>query len=118
MTVGRPVQRGLTLLDEPAQGLSAGLWECTAQTSVWMDQPNHEFMLLLEGEVTIVEASGETTFKAGDAFVLPQGLHCRWRQPGSVKKIWVAFEDATARHGRDVSVRAIRVDAFGAVGRD
>lgn len=90
---GNPVQRGLTLLDVPAHGFSAGLWDCTAQTSVWMDQPSHEFMLLLEGEVTIVEASRESTFRAGDAFVLPQGLRCQWKQPGYVKKIWVTYED-------------------------
>ncbi len=101
---GNPVQRGLTLLDVPAHGFSAGLWDCTAQTSVWMDQPSHEFMLLLEGEVTIVEASRETTFRAGDAFVLPQGLRCQWKQPGYVKKIWVTYEDpdpvAEPRDGR------------------
>lgn len=90
---GTPVQRGLTLVDEPGHGFSAGLWDCTAQTSAWMDQPGHEFMLLLEGEVTIVEATRETTFRAGDAFVLPQGLRCQWKQPGYVKKIWVTFED-------------------------
>lgn len=90
---GTPVQRGITLLDEPGYGFSAGLWDCTAQTSVWMDQPSHEFMLLLEGEVTIVEADRATTFRAGDAFVMPQGLHCQWQQPGYVKKIWVTYED-------------------------
>ena len=90
---GHPIQHGLTLLDVPGYGLSAGLWSCTAQTSAPFIQPSHEFMLLLEGEVTIVEARGETTFRAGDAFVLPQGLRCQWRQPGLVRKIWMTFED-------------------------
>lgn len=93
LVAGAPVQRGLTLLDEPAFGFSAGIWDCTAQTSVWMDQPSHEFMILLEGEVTIVEASRETTFRAGDAFVIPQGLRCQWTQPGYVKKVWATYED-------------------------
>lgn len=111
---GTPVQRGLTLLDEPTHGLSAGLWDCTAQTSVWMDQPSHEFMLLLEGEVTIVEASRETTFRAGDAFVLPQGLRCQWRQPGYVKKIWVTYEDPDpAAEPRSPDDHATLVDPAG-----
>jgi uncharacterized cupin superfamily protein len=111
---GNPIQRGLTLVDEPDHGFSAGLWDCTAQTSVWMDQPSHEFMLLLAGEVTIVEASRESTFRAGDAFVLPQGLRCQWKQPGYVKKIWVTYEDpALAASSRNAVDHAILVDPSG-----
>ena len=52
---GAPIQRGLTWLDVPEHGLSAGIWDCTAQVSTPFVQTSHEFMLLLEGEVTIVE---------------------------------------------------------------
>lgn len=41
---GDGIQHGVTLLDEPVHGLSAGLWTYTAQTSTWMIQPSHEFM--------------------------------------------------------------------------
>jgi len=94
LVTAAPVQRGLTWLDVPGYGLSAGIWDCTAQTSTPFVQSSHEFMLLLEGEVTIVEASGSTTFRAGDALVLPQGLRCQWVQPGYVRKFWMTFEDA------------------------
>ena len=109
LVAGNPVQRGLTLLDEPSLGLSAGIWDCTAHTSVWVDQPTNEFMILLEGEVTIVDDAGETTFRAGDAFVLPQGLHCLWQQPGYVKKFWFTFEDTSGRPAAG-GPRAILVD--------
>ena len=109
LAAGSPVQRGLTLLDEPSFGLSAGIWDCTAHTSAWMDQPTHEFMILLEGEVTIVTATRETTFRAGDAFVLPQGLHCQWQQLGYVKKFWVTFE-GTSDQAVAGGLRAILVD--------
>lgn len=109
LLAGSPVQRGLTLLDEPGHGLSAGIWDCTAQTSTWMDYSTHEFMILLEGEVTIAEEAGETTFRAGDAFVVPQGLRCQWRQPGYVKKFWVAFEDASGLRA-DGPLHAVLVD--------
>lgn len=107
---GTPVQRGLTLLDEPSLGLSAGIWDCSAHTSTWLVQPTHEFMILLEGDVTITTDTGETTFRAGDAFVLPQGLGCRWKQPGYVKKFWVTFEDSSGRVADD-QLQAILVDA-------
>ena len=109
---GHPIQHGLTLLDVPEHGLSAGLWSCTAQTSAWMVQPSHEFMILLEGEVTIAEADGETTFRAGDAFVLPQGLRCQWHQSGLVRKIWMTYEDPALVRTDDAATRlhAIRVD--------
>ncbi len=110
---GHPIQRGLTLLDVRAHGLSAGLWSCTAQTSAPFIQPSHEFMILLEGEVTIVEAGGEITFRAGDAFVLPKGLRCQWRQPALVRKIWMTFEDPdldTTDEGAASGLHAILVD--------
>ncbi|HEY4162566.1 MAG TPA: cupin domain-containing protein [Dongiaceae bacterium] len=90
---GSPVQSGHVYFEDAGIGLSAGVWECTAFTSRLEPYPVHEFMLLLEGEVTIVEAGGrETTVKAGESFVIPRGLPCRWVQKSKVKKYYVIYE--------------------------
>jgi uncharacterized cupin superfamily protein len=90
---GTPVQSGHVYFEDRGIGLSAGVWECTAFTSRPEPYPVHEFMLLLEGEVTIQEPGGrETTIKAGESFVIPRGLPCRWVQKGRVKTCYVIYE--------------------------
>ncbi len=108
LVAGRPVQRGRLYLDDPARGLTAGIWACNAFTSTMAPHGNDEFMLLLEGTVEIVEPSGKITqIGAGESFVLPKGLVRQWRQTGDVKKIFVILEtpdDAATRETRGLAV--------------
>jgi uncharacterized cupin superfamily protein len=106
---GSPIQHGRTWLDLPEFGVDAGIWSCTAQTTVWMDYPVNEFIVIHEGEITIREDRGETTFRAGDAFVLPKGLHCQWVQPGTVRKAYVIFDDHSGLSNPG-PLHAIRID--------
>jgi uncharacterized cupin superfamily protein len=51
---------------------------------------------LLEGEVTITEADGRTRLlKAGDAFFMPVGTVCKWKNTGYKKKFYSILEPAT-----------------------
>lgn len=96
---GTPVQNGHFYVNDEANGLTAGVWDCTAMTSVMAPYPVNEFMILLEGEVTMVEADGrETRVRAGESFIIPKGLVCQWKQPGYVKKFFVIFD---AKSGAD-----------------
>ena len=105
---GRPVQRGRLYIDDPARGLTAGIWAGSAFTSVMAPHDNDEFMLLLDGAVEIAEPSGKVTrIVAGESFILPKGLVRQWRQTGDVKKIFVILEtpdDAAARDTRGLAV--------------
>lgn len=93
---GNPVQRGHFNLKDDKHGVSAGVWDCTAFTSKQGPYPVHEFMVVLEGSVTIVEADGrETTVNPGDSFVIPKGLVCQWKQPGYLRKYFVIFDDVS-----------------------
>ncbi len=78
-----------------ARGLSAGIWEAEANISHWMNYPVTEFMLVLEGEVVIVEETRETRIGSGESFIIPKGLRCRWTQAGKVKKFFVIFDDSS-----------------------
>ena len=90
---GNRQHSGQLLFEDKARGLSAGIWEQGANESRWMDYPVNEFMLVLEGEVVIVEEGRTVSIKAGESFILPKGLRCRWTQPGHVKKFFVIFDD-------------------------
>ena len=92
---GTRSQQGLMLFEDTARGLSAGVWEQGANESHWMDYPVNEFMTVLEGEVVIVEEDRSVSIKAGESFIIPKGLRCRWTQPGHVKKFFVIFDDAS-----------------------
>lgn len=90
---GTPRQSGITYFERPEIGLSAGIWECTAFIGKMEPYPVDEFMLVLEGEVTIAEPGGkQTTIRAGESFVLPRGLKCQWRQTGKMRKFFVIYE--------------------------
>jgi uncharacterized cupin superfamily protein len=61
---GNPVQRGRYCFEAPDIGLYCGVWDCTAFEGTMGAYSVDEFMILLEGSVTILEESGrETTFK-------------------------------------------------------
>jgi uncharacterized cupin superfamily protein len=94
---GSPRQRGRMYFSAPDVGLSAGVWDCTAFEGTMAPYSVDEFMILLEGSVTVTEASGRMTrVEAGEAFVIPRGLTCAWQQDGYVRKIFVIYENPAA----------------------
>ncbi|HET6160899.1 MAG TPA: cupin domain-containing protein [Dongiaceae bacterium] len=94
---GAPKQRGRSYFNAPEIGLSAGVWDCTAFEGKMGLYPVDEFMILLEGSVTVTERSGRVTrIEAGESFVIPRGLDCAWTQEGYVRKIFVIYEDPAA----------------------
>lgn len=91
---GTPVQNGHYYVNDEARGLTAGIWDCTAMTSLMEPYSVNEFMILLEGEVTMIEEDGrETVVRAGESFIIPKGRVCQWKQSGYVKKFFVIFDD-------------------------
>jgi hypothetical protein len=94
---GSPKQRGRYTFNAPDIGLSAGVWDCTAFEAKIGPYSVDEFMMLLEGQVTVTEASGRVTrVNAGESFIIPRGLNCAWKQDGYVRKIFVIYENPAA----------------------
>jgi len=94
---GSPRQRGRYYFNAPDIGLSAGVWDCTAFDAKMGPYSVDEFMILLEGSVTVTEADGRVTgIQAGESFVIPRGLNCAWKQEGYVRKIFVIYENPAA----------------------
>jgi uncharacterized cupin superfamily protein len=106
---GTSKHSGITLFEDKARGLTAGVWEQGANESRWIDYPVNEFMTVLEGEVVIVEEDRTVSIKAGESFIIPKGLRCRWTQPGHVRKFFVILEDASGLVNKG-PLRTIKID--------
>lgn len=113
-----PVELAHDYYTSPNGLLSAGVWECTPHRLKHTPYPVDEFMLVLEGSVTIVHEDGhEDTFRAGDAFVIPKGLPCAWLQTENIRKYYVIYDDPSSPiPDAPVASRAIRLEPNGPVG--
>ena len=93
---GEPVQRGYLYHEIEDAGYMVGVWDCTAFTDQMMPYPVDEYMLLLKGSVIMALPDGtEITIKAGEAFVIPKGLVCQWKQPELVLKYFMILDGPT-----------------------
>ena len=113
LEAGSPSELCHNYYKSPSGVLSAGVWKCTAHTLVFGPYPVDEFMLVLDGSVNIVHQDGhEEIFRAGDAFVIPKGLPCQWKQTEAIHKVYVILDDPRAPiPDQPVSGRAIRLSA-------
>jgi uncharacterized cupin superfamily protein len=116
---GSPIERAHNYYTSPSGVLSAGVWECTPFRTKLLPTAVDEFMLVLEGSVTIAHEDGhEETFRAGDAFVIPRGLRCAWKQTENIRKYYVIYEDSkTPLPEKPVAERAIRLEPQGPAGK-
>ncbi|WP_323785476.1 cupin domain-containing protein [Thalassovita sp.] len=88
----KPVQRENILFTNDAGNMSVGLWDSDAMASEMEPFPVHEFVQMLDGEVTITEEDGSAqTFRAGDCFFVPKGTVCSWEIKKYVKKYFAVL---------------------------
>ena len=116
---GSPVQHAHTYFNDTTATLTAGVWTSTAYTEPPGVCGAAEFMIVLEGSVGIVDASGdEEIFATGDAFVMPKGMSNYWRQSEFMRKFYVIFNDPSGEEHDDIStLKAKRVDCKSAITR-
>ena len=83
------VQHDSIAFTNDAGNLLVGMWDSTAFETEMLPFPWHEFVQLLEGEITITEADETVNvFTAGDVFMVPKGTVCSWKTTGYVKKFY------------------------------
>lgn len=100
LVAGTPVQRGHNYFTDDTGTLTAGVWDCTPMTTKSAPYSVNEFMLVLEGSVTIVHDDGrEWTIKAGESFVIPKGAPVVWKQTEYMRKFYVILDDAELEAG-------------------
>lgn len=111
----QPVQRGHLYIDDGEHGFSAGVWDCTPFTTILRPYPFNEFMLIVEGSVTIAEPGGrETAIHAGETFIIPKGLNCQWKQTGYLRKYYAIFDGAPGQQPvNHAALQVVRPDPEG-----
>jgi uncharacterized cupin superfamily protein len=94
---GEPVQRGHLYYNDEDMGLMVGVWDCTPMTAKMGAYDVDEFMYVLEGSVTMeLEDGSSTTVSAGESFVIPKGLVCKWVQTEYMRKFFVIYSSGEA----------------------
>lgn len=79
------------------RGVSAGIWSSPDFSGKLHRANNSEFIEILEGEVTLQSKDGQaTTFKAGDAVLIPRGTEFVWKRTVNEKEYYVVFDRAEA----------------------
>ena len=101
---GTPVQSGHLYFNDESLGLMAGVWHCTPNVGHMEPYAVDEFMYVLEGSVTMETEDGtETTIRAGESFIVPRGLVCKWKQTDDIRKFFVIFDDPAKTPIKDPS---------------
>ncbi|MEM9045307.1 MAG: cupin domain-containing protein [Pseudomonadota bacterium] len=107
---GEPVQRGHLYHEIGDTGYLAGVWDCTAMTGQMEPYPDDELMILLEGTLVMGLPDGtEINLKAGDAFIIPKGFTCQWKQPGYIRKIFMILSEPVDESASNPSLERITV---------
>lgn len=88
-----PTSAGHVYFEESSGHFKTGLWQCTAHATKEGSYPVNEFIFLLRGNIILTVAEKEHVFSPGDAFFIPKGLKCAWRQPNDVKKFFGVFTE-------------------------
>lgn len=86
---GTPMGLDHAYFTRAASGLRTGIWRCGPYTERYDDYPADEFMVVLEGEVTLEGEGFRDTFRKGEAFFVPKGFKGTWHQPGPLLKYYV-----------------------------
>ena len=112
LTDGVAEQRGHEYFLDSTGTLSSGVWDCTAHTEKLAPYPVNEFMIVLEGSVSIIDQRGhEETMYAGQSFVIPKAMPCVWKQSEYVRKFYVIFDDPSGAVSPDPdALQVIRPD--------
>lgn len=86
---GSPVGLDHAYFSRAENGLRTGIWRCGPYTERYEDYPADEFMVVLEGEVTLEGEGFRDTYRRGDAFFVPKGFRGTWHQPVPMVKFYV-----------------------------
>ncbi|RBI70329.1 hypothetical protein DQW77_14015 [Roseovarius sp. TE539] len=107
---GTPVQRGHIYHEDAAHGYLSGVWDCTAQTERMAPYPVDEFMFLLEGSLVMGLPDGtDVEVEQGQAFIIPKGFECQWKQAGYLRKLFMILDATVPEAGDNPALHRITV---------
>jgi uncharacterized protein len=89
---GDPKGRDHIYLGRKDPGFRAGIWRSSPYTEWYDSYPCDEFMVVLEGSVTLEGEGFSETYRKGDAFLMPRGFKGYWKQEEPMLKYYVIVE--------------------------
>ena len=92
-----PEQFGHVYYEDDELGLTVGVWTTTSMQEAFGPYPGDEFMAILEGQVSMVDADGgETLVKAGETFCIRNAIPVSWKQVGFLRKFYMTYSNPRA----------------------
>ena len=86
-------QQGLHVaFEDPAIGLTVGLWETTPMQEAFGPYPGDEVVFILDGAFAMIDQDGRgTPAHAGQAVALRSGAPLSWMQAGPLRKVFLTL---------------------------
>ena len=92
-----PEQFGHVYYEDEELGLTVGVWTTTSMQEAFGPYPGDEFMSILEGQVSMVDADGgEIMVKAGETFYIRNAIPVSWKQVGFLRKFYMTYSNPQA----------------------
>jgi len=94
---GLPEQYVHVYYEDEALGLSVGVWTTTTMQETFGPYPGDEFMVVLKGQVAMVDGDGNATpVKTGETFCIRNAIPTSWKQVGFLRKFYMTYADPNA----------------------
>ncbi|MFN5998106.1 MAG: cupin domain-containing protein [Paracoccaceae bacterium] len=89
---GTPIGADHVYFDRANPKYRMGIWRSQPYTEFYDSYAADEFMVVLDGEVTLEAEGFSETYRKGDAFFVPKGFKGYWRQTQPMLKYYVIIE--------------------------
>lgn len=90
-----PQQNLFNQYQDPSKQMLSGTWDCTPGKWQADYSAKSEFCYIISGKVVLTDEDGvESTFVAGESFVIPQGFMGTWEIVEPVQKYYVIVTPA------------------------
>lgn len=87
---GKPEQNLFNQYQDPSKQMLSGTWDCTPGKWQADYSAKSEFCYIISGKVVLTDEDGvESTFVAGESFLIPQGFMGTWEIVETVQKYYV-----------------------------
>ncbi len=92
-----PEQNYHVYFSDPAIGLNVGIWDTTTMQERFGPYPTDEFILVLTGAFSMLDAQGKgVPAKAGELVAFRNGAPMSWKQEGYLRKFYITLRDPEA----------------------
>lgn len=92
LIAGNALGRDHIYFHRDTSGVRSGIWRAEPYTDFYEDYPCDEFMVVLEGSVTLENDGFSETYRKGDAFLVPKGFCGYWKQTEPMLKFYVMID--------------------------